>query len=115
MNNTILQDMIVKAASRNTVHFDHFAPSGNITSRLLDLVAKDMYGGLGGIVVSDTAHVENEVLLKYRHLAIYRVKSAEFARCVSYYLNTYEGGMASGDKQLLVAISNNFDFFLCSY
>lgn len=115
MRSEPLKAAIDVAIAKNIVIFDEQAKPAEITVKLIDLLNSNILYGLYAIVVCETVSIPNEVLLKYRDLAIFRIPESTYRQLYSYYHDTLWGSVAQGDLCLIIGINNIFDFTLGSY
>jgi hypothetical protein len=114
MKREVLAKAIESATSKNIVIFDSDAKAGEFTPRLVDLLNTEI-SGFAGLIVSESAKIDNDTLLAYRYLAIFRMTQDEHAELLKYYFHWLDGSLASGDKSFGLAIDDKFEFTLFSY
>jgi hypothetical protein len=115
MKNRVIREMLDLATYRNVVIFDEIALPGQLTPRLIDVINDNLHQVISGIITSEDVQVPNEILLKYRDLAIFKIDKEEYQECRRYYLNTLHGSFASGDKEFGIAMTSYLGFVLFSF
>lgn len=114
MKHRVMREVLDRAVDKNVVIFD--AKSSGITVRLIDLVNDWLRRSLTGIIVSQQTTIPNDVLMKYRDVAIFRIDENQYSECHRYFKEVLWGTFpTTAYRSLGVGISSDFEFVLFSF
>jgi hypothetical protein len=101
--------------TKNIVVFDSQAKPAELTLRLIDLLDKEVTGGLTAIIVCENCVIPSEIVIKYPRLAFFKINENTYRQLHSYYYSTLWGTLAPDDLCMIIGINDRFDFILGSY